>query len=560
MIDERERSPREYVFHHGIIRDVVYGSALVARRRRLHGAVADAIEGRRRPDRFAAPGVLGHHREHAGQPLAARRQYLEAARQAQRVHANEESEAFYRRHIALARRVDRHLIAARIELGAVVLVLVGRNAEAYELVAAAVSEASSLRDRRTKLESQSAMGYVLRAMGRLAEAEEVVRGGIALSLRGKRTNGPDKLLPLLGVVLTEQGRVAEAISAYRQALRSGPTARGRVTIFVNLGNLHRRRGETTEAERWYRRAVLAARRADAHQQEGHALGNLSHLLAITGKRRESDRMLRKALAIAERIGDMRAISTWRGNLAAAAVKEGRLEEAARDVEKSLEIARFMNDPRSELIWMGNLAGIHALDGRLEEALALYRSVLGMRHAVADPVVVADALRDTASVLSFMGGNDGEARQLLDDGARLLASANHPRQLLKLWCVRGHLSLCAGQSAAGEIARAKEVSAGAFDRNDALQRLARAQEAFRRGQPLLRGIDPGDLTAGQKRWLLSARPEVVPASLRATLAAGGVRRNPRSRRSTSPTVVDREADSEALRGTRSARAVVIMGPP
>ena len=78
----------ELIFKHALIRDIAYETILPTRRRRLHGAVARALE-----SRDGDPAVLAHHWELAGQVVKARRYYDVAARRAIDTYAHEEAGA-----------------------------------------------------------------------------------------------------------------------------------------------------------------------------------------------------------------------------------------------------------------------------------------------------------------------------------------------------------------------------------------------------------------------------------------------------------------------------------
>jgi tetratricopeptide (TPR) repeat protein len=79
----------EFAFKHPLTREAAYGSQLTERRARLHAAVADAIEALypERLDDQAA--LLAHHRESAGEPLAAARWAGRAAERVKQTHPGE---------------------------------------------------------------------------------------------------------------------------------------------------------------------------------------------------------------------------------------------------------------------------------------------------------------------------------------------------------------------------------------------------------------------------------------------------------------------------------------
>src|SRR5262249_42450079 len=69
----------EYAFKHPLTQEVAYGSQLGERRKRVHAAVARAIEATSAEKRDEQAALLAHHWEHAGEALVAANWHARAA-------------------------------------------------------------------------------------------------------------------------------------------------------------------------------------------------------------------------------------------------------------------------------------------------------------------------------------------------------------------------------------------------------------------------------------------------------------------------------------------------
>ncbi|MFB0537017.1 MAG: BTAD domain-containing putative transcriptional regulator [Anaerolineae bacterium] len=97
----REQGADAYDFGHDKIREVAYATLSTARRRLLHGRVAQALEVWYADDLDPVSGQVAVHYERAGRPEQAIPYYQRAAEVARRVYANEEAMEYLERALAL---------------------------------------------------------------------------------------------------------------------------------------------------------------------------------------------------------------------------------------------------------------------------------------------------------------------------------------------------------------------------------------------------------------------------------------------------------------------------
>jgi ABC-type transport system substrate-binding protein/class 3 adenylate cyclase len=104
VVEERRQPAREYRFRHGLVQEVAYSRLVEARRRELHGVVAEALEQLHSESLEEVYGLLGRHYSEADEPARAADYLLKAGDAARSSYANEEALALYRRALAFLER------------------------------------------------------------------------------------------------------------------------------------------------------------------------------------------------------------------------------------------------------------------------------------------------------------------------------------------------------------------------------------------------------------------------------------------------------------------------
>jgi class 3 adenylate cyclase/predicted ATPase len=123
-----------YTFKHALVQDASYETLLLSKRRRIHAAIARAIE-ERFPDQAAGePELVAHHFTRAGQPLDAIPYWLKAGQRAATRSAASEAIAQLNRGLDLLKHLpagaerDAHEFELRLALGQVFIATRGHAA------------------------------------------------------------------------------------------------------------------------------------------------------------------------------------------------------------------------------------------------------------------------------------------------------------------------------------------------------------------------------------------------------------------------------------------------
>jgi DNA-binding SARP family transcriptional activator/tetratricopeptide (TPR) repeat protein len=327
-----------YDFTHRGIRTVLLDETTAARRRLLHGRVADALA---RPetgvpaDELAA--VRAYHLERAGRRAEAAAEHRVAGERAARLHANEDAV----RHLEAALATghpDRRGVATAIGDLRTLLGQYAAALEAYERAAAVAPERAAPIDHRIAQvhlrtgDTESALAHLEVALGAVEVGQDDLRARILIDT---------------GLARLRQGDQDGAVEAAEDALALVEPAGDLVTraqAHNLLGILARRRGATTVAR--------------------------THL--------------RASLALADDLDVLGPSVAARNNLALVDLDDGALAAAAAHLRDALSRCAIEGDRHHEAALHNNLADVlHAMGDR-DGSLAELRAAVGIFAEVGEP--------------------------------------------------------------------------------------------------------------------------------------------------------------------------------
>ncbi len=147
---------------------------------------------------------------------------------------------------------------------------------------------------------------------------------------------------LLGLVATSAGWSTEAIVHWNAALtlfEQYDHQREIAVVCCNLGDVHLRRAEHSQAQAFLRRSLSIAERIGELPLICMSFNNLGLLAARVGDLADAENWYKKGLVQAERINDPVNIHLLYTYLTSVLLDQGRLEEAGKYVLKGLSISR-----------------------------------------------------------------------------------------------------------------------------------------------------------------------------------------------------------------------------
>ncbi len=340
-----ERDDLRLDFTHARLRDVVYESLSMARRRLLHARVATALAGSVAAAREGGArwSLIAYHETLAGRTEAAAEAHRRAGDEARTVFANEEAREHLETALALGHPALAELHAALGE----VLTLLGD----YEAALFHLASAAALAGPEEQARLEYGQGLVHARRGDWDRAE----GHLATALSA--TDDPalrSRILADRSAIADRSGDAGSADELAHEALALAEAVDDPVGIARSLdllGILARKRGDLPVARTRLERAlaVLDAtdRRPDAAAAPAPtvrdpgvriaALNTLALVLAGEGDREHAIELTLDALARCERQGDRHRQAALENNLADLLQASGRPVEALEHLRRAVAL-------------------------------------------------------------------------------------------------------------------------------------------------------------------------------------------------------------------------------
>ena len=467
---------------------------------RLHGAAAAAMEGLEEIARRPILANLARHWELAGDVEKACARYLEAARDAAHRHALELAERSYRRYLALAPETASESIEARNELGARILYVTGRMAEAVAEHERALALARAAGDAESEANSVRRLASVFRAMGRLREARTHGEAATAYFRVHDRQDLVASGLLLLGEVSRALGDLDRADGEFREALaiaRVRATPQQEALALRGVLILEGMRGHFDEARRIGEEALAIVRATGERRAESNVLMALANNYGYQRQLDPACALLEEALAIQRQVGDRIAEAIALHNLGVYRHHQGRLADSQALLEEALAIRREIGARQGEAITLMGLALTRMNMGHVREANAAFEAALAIFEEVGDRENAAYATGALAMTERRLGGNLRLAVRRARAAGRSLDAIKMPLDAVVWLCERGHIALARGRSARPFLVRAERIAGGEKRGHGtttavAIERLRQAIDLAEAHRPLWRGEAPDNV--------------------------------------------------------------------
>jgi class 3 adenylate cyclase/tetratricopeptide (TPR) repeat protein len=420
----------EYAFRHPLTHEVALHSQLAERRRKLHAAVAGAIEDQKAERLDAHAALIAHHWEQAGEPLQAGRW---AARAAAWIGRSDPTEGVRLRQLVLrlARQVPDSDEAARLRISACREILMGgswRIGMAPEEAEALYAEAKQLAEAQGGREylASLAVGYVV-SFGALRGDAAAYAREARRALPVVEESGDAELLASLLVMLGYShfliGRVDDALAYGRRGEALAEANPGLGKAGLGFSAYLWSRMQIAASESWssgvshgldaLERVIRAAREAGEIEILGWSLiSTVELLVTFAGELGDAPALAREALACSERAGSsFSQLHTLTRGVATVQLFQGDFANAIASLERALAIAR---ERRTGLELEPNivalLARAHLGSGNRARAAMLADEALAMARERGSRRGEISALEVRARVL-LTGGDAAAAAEI-----------------------------------------------------------------------------------------------------------------------------------------------------
>ncbi|MBN1954167.1 MAG: tetratricopeptide repeat protein [Anaerolineae bacterium] len=422
-----EAAPKwRYAFCHPILHETTYETLLFVQRRRLHGAIGEALERWRSDDLSRALDLLAYHyarsekREKAIQYLhlageKARREYanqvaLDHYSQAIDLLEPEEREQRYnllagreRIHNLMGNRDAQQQDLQQMEHLAVQLddarrqvevlnrsarwaVDTGAFQQAQEFARRAQQQAERCQDWLAAAEAQKSRGIVHAILGEYGPAIEMFEQSRQACCMANDPVGEASCLGNLGTVHLYRGDAEQARTHYAQALalfQDAAQAWQEARALINLGIADVRLGAYEQALESYQQALLISREIGSAADEELVLNSMGNLLMTLGDLGRAARHFEQALELALRLQDREGEATCRSNLGLLLAYRGEVEQGRRVLREALQQNRDMGRRRGEAHALHHLGVVHVMADQPAEARQPFQQALALREEIGE---------------------------------------------------------------------------------------------------------------------------------------------------------------------------------
>lgn len=410
-----------HAFRHALLREAMYDDALPVERLRLHGSIAKALSANPELATTGAAAELAYHWYASGDLAAAFKGSVDAATEAERMYAYEESVKHIERALSLWDRVqDPQLL---VESDQVDLLLrasqladwAGDARRALLLAQAARRAVDERADPLRAARAEMRIGRTLHQGGRgadaiehLAKARELVPADPPSLHRAAALAAEGRVLMLTGRFHEARARLEEA----RQIAAPLHSPAVEASVLNSLAVTYTRFGEYERGVASGQEALRIAREHDLREEVMRAYVNGSQALDDAGRMREALAMGKEGIEMAHRLGmdrasgdQLRVQAAWR------LARTGRLAEAQRVIQPALDGATTPFNVAATKGISGHLAAergeFELAEPMLEEAWQLMQRSGGFQ-------LIGPALAWTTSLYVWRGQLD-KARERISDG-------------------------------------------------------------------------------------------------------------------------------------------------
>ncbi len=425
---------KECAFRHPLSQEVAYGSQLGDRRKRVHAAVARAIQKHFAENLDERAALIAHHWEQAAQPEDAARWHYRAAEWA---GLRDPGAAFHhwRQMKAQLDEVPETPDTVGLSLVARVQTLnfAWRMGVPEDEAEALFRESDALAERHGLTRARAILRFVYSGVKILAgtSGEAVQLGEEAFRMAGELGDEPLQLgtLGVLAYAIWMAGNPERALELTTRALAEPPadvklgSELSGFSPYIYAMLIHgyclRDLGRFEEARRSFDRTVRAAEENDEMEILSWALGGLITVAQMTGDQEDVLAQGRRSFEISDGLGSSfaRVIGLW--DLATAHALEGNTDEARSLYEEALGISRETSTARSMIPrLLAQLADVCLAQGDLKTARKCSDEAVSAVGKYLARGYEPHVLLSRARILLQMDGKEGVAavRETLDRAA------------------------------------------------------------------------------------------------------------------------------------------------
>ncbi len=397
----------EYIFSHSFLRDVIYNSLLIKKRKEIHKKIADTYV-KLYPDKIEQLyEIIAHHYDKGGATERAIEYYLKAGKRAKSLYNNKQALQIFERALELIQNNNKatSLLYEIYKNLAEISRLLGRGDDTIKYYEMAVREAQKLNDIKKELETKIELaeaqlyrGSVERITQELDEIAKVAEKNNLQDFKGYAYS-------IKCEFLTYHGQYEKAIDIASKA----------IDIFKATGNTirlayaYKNRGLAYKESGFIQNALFDYAKAYELFKENNYLSGISGMTNNLGTVYFAKGDFEKALGhfteaynIWKRMGDVENSAGVLINMGACYESLEKIPEALKVYEESLRIFRNTGHLFGMAVLTFNIALLKTRQNAMEEALKLLEESYRLRTKTSNKPGMVSAGRHLVELFSFLG--------------------------------------------------------------------------------------------------------------------------------------------------------------
>ena len=405
----------EYLFKHGVFKEVTYETVLLKQRKAYHGLVADWLIEQRRQRVTEMNSLIANHLEKAGRVVEAVDYFQQAAEVAAAKYANEKAAELYQHALALLPEnlaEKRYSLLLGLES---ILNLIGNRLAQADTIENLQMTADLLADQHKKTDALLRKVWFLFYTSDFPAMLDTARRAKNLS---EQVDQPDMTQEAYYAMAWAFVQLEELDKAEDNALQSLAITM-QTKDHMREGNVHNvlgvigiAQGRYADARNHIEKFLKVAQEIGNKNRELTALNSLAVILVLLGEYDMAMEYGRQQLNLSIEVGDRVTEGTAYINLAWAISAQGDLQTAEEYILKGLLIKRETRQPEALAegsVWLGHIKlGLH----QPAEAERAFRESLSIRQELSQEVMQAEALSGLSRALFAQGELDA-AREYVE---------------------------------------------------------------------------------------------------------------------------------------------------
>jgi tetratricopeptide (TPR) repeat protein len=304
-----------------------------------------------------------------------------------------------------------------------------------------------LGNKRGMAASYVQIAEVQKTLGNPREAERSYKEALTLRREiGDKSGLSLTLIDLAALYSDTFGRPGDALRLLQEALtilRDIGNQNLEARAVNNIGSVYMSRGEYSDAQTYFERALELREKAKAPQETADVLHNLGETLTKMGRYEQALPRYLRALELRRTANDKRTAAVESFGIGMIFDYQGRYGAAVKSKGEALQTFR---DLKLRDVWLGEILGGYgsslSLAGRMNDAQSSLDEALALANELQNPNLIAETMRFQADRLYYAGDVKG-ASQMAEQAAQA-ASRGSDRSLTLLAQAEVAMIASAGQ--------------------------------------------------------------------------------------------------------------------